>query len=89
MLRILVTNLPLAGNYYLSHLLIQGVHLAASTLFRPQALLKLYWASRAGCTPREESPLVTITVCLVYGVYHDGKKQVYTDPVIEQVIQYA
>lgn len=51
--RILATNLPLAGNYYLSYLLIQCIHLAASTIFRPWALVQLYRASRAGWTPRD------------------------------------
>jgi len=50
--RVLALNLPLAGNYYLAYLLTQGIHLAASTLFRPQALIKLYWISKSRYTPR-------------------------------------
>ncbi|KAK5074494.1 phosphate metabolism protein 7 [Exophiala xenobiotica] len=56
--RILAANLPLAGNYYLSYLLIQCTHMAASTLFRPLALFKLYQASRGGWTPRERMELM-------------------------------
>ncbi|KAK5075856.1 hypothetical protein LTR70_008781 [Exophiala xenobiotica] len=56
--RILATNLPLAGNYYLSYLLIQCLHFVASTLFRPQALVQWYRASRGGWTPRERRELL-------------------------------
>lgn len=50
--RVLALNLPLAGNYYLSYLLVQGILLAASTLFRPQALIQLYYATKPRITPR-------------------------------------
>ncbi|KAK5072363.1 hypothetical protein LTR70_010428 [Exophiala xenobiotica] len=78
--RILAANLPLAGNYYLSYLLIQCMHLAASTLFRPLALFKLYQVSRGGWTPREPLtyalltpfilPIATITFGVTYVCFH-------------------
>lgn len=52
--RILAQNLPLAGNYYLSYLLVQAILLVVSTLLRPLALVNLYRASRGTATPREK-----------------------------------
>ncbi|KAK5082555.1 sporulation-specific protein 75 [Exophiala xenobiotica] len=56
--RILAANLPLAGNYYLSYLLIQCMHMAASALFRPLALFKLYQASHGDWTLRGRMELM-------------------------------
>lgn len=52
--RILAQNLPLAGNYYLSYLLVQTVLLVASVLLRPVAILNLCRAARGTATPREK-----------------------------------
>lgn len=52
--RILAQNLPLAGNYYLSYLLVQAILLVVSVLLRPLALVNLYRASRGTRTPREQ-----------------------------------
>ena len=51
--RILALNLPLAGNYYLSYLMIQAILLLASTICRLPALLGEFWKSRSSRTPRE------------------------------------
>lgn len=50
--RILARNLPLAGNYYLSYLLVQAMLVVVSTLVRPLAMVNLYRASRRASTPR-------------------------------------
>ncbi|KAK6365598.1 hypothetical protein LTR64_008722 [Lithohypha guttulata] len=51
--RILARNLPLAGNYYMSYILIQGFSLAASTLLPWKHIVGRLWSRATAKTPRQ------------------------------------
>lgn len=51
--RILARNLPLAGNYYISYLLLQGISLVTSTLLPWKPIVELLWTRATAKTPRE------------------------------------
>lgn len=62
--RVLATNLPLAGNYYLSYLLIQCMNLVTTTLLRPWAFARWWWACtwQTMRTPRERADLLKVVL---------------------------
>lgn len=66
--RILAQNLPLAGNYYLSYLLVQAILLVVSVLLRPMALIGLWRATRGTSSPRAKVAILwTLLVPIKWG----------------------